>query len=117
MAAPWCPHPLLMVWRIVGALFLITLSIVQFKPKNFAFFTHWGIYICMVSSVLLALHELRRVIHKDRYTQQDWESDKSHFCLWKWSIFFLEAAFIFQNLIVLFFWFALYPGIDTTNFT
>ena len=89
----------------------------SFKPINLAQFTHWGIYLTIVYCSLATVHEARLRIQGTAYSELPWSQDKSAFCLWKWTSFFFETAFVFENLIVLFYWTCLYPGIDFSTKT
>lgn len=95
---------------------LFAIEAVNFKIRNFAFFTHWGIYICFTTFALLSVHHLRQVF-SPAYRNHPTSQDRSHFALWKWCLFFLETALIFQSLIVIFFWSVLFPLIDKSKLT
>ena len=113
------PPVVMTIWRALAGLFLIWLVGASFKPINLAQFTHWGIYLTIIYCILQTVHDLRlRVLgSKETYRGHPWIEDRSPLCLWKWCVFFFEAAFIFENLIVLFYWSVLYWGIDFTTKT
>lgn len=92
------------------------MEITNFKLINFVFFTHWGIYLCLINFNIHAIH-LFKMDFNPEYRNRDTRNDKGMWHLWKWSIILTEATLIFESLIVVFFWVLLFPLIDPSTRT